>query len=63
MLRWISIRAVALLETPRGINHQILIRIMSWEEPQPPILSFGTGLAVTAITIVVAGLLVFLIWG
>jgi hypothetical protein len=51
------------LETPRGINHQILIRIMSWEEPQPPILSFGTGLAVTAITIVVAGLLVFLIWG
>jgi hypothetical protein len=36
---------------------------MSWEEPQPPILSFSTGMMVTAVTIVTAGLLVFLIWG
>ena len=45
------------------LHHAIPYYAMSWEEPQPPILSFGTGLAVTAITIVVAGLLVFLIWG
>jgi hypothetical protein len=36
---------------------------MSWEEPQPPILSFGTGMIVATVTIVAAGLLVFLIWG
>lgn len=36
---------------------------MSWEEPQPPILSFGTGMAVTALAIVLAGVLVFWIWG
>ena len=36
---------------------------MSWEEPQPPIFNFGAGIAITFATILVTGLLVFLIWG
>lgn len=36
---------------------------MSWEEPQPPILNYGVGIAVTLTTILITGLLVYLIWG
>lgn len=36
---------------------------MSWEDPHPPILSFGVGMAVTFGTILAAGLLVYLLWG
>lgn len=42
---------------------QITEPVMSWEEPQPPILNFGIGMAVTFATILLAGLLVYFIWG
>lgn len=36
---------------------------MSWKNPEPAVLNFGTGMVVTFGTILVVGFLVFLIWG